>query len=67
VVTGNTAVWRVLGMMPSLRKSVTLEQSDTWLKEHRLRLHHARLSHLVNMVNKLTSKDKHLLYADGQV
>ncbi len=54
-------------MMPSLRKSVTLEQSDTWLKEHRLRLHHARLSHLVNMVNKLTSKDKHLLYADGQV
>ncbi len=24
------AAWRVLGMMPSLRKSATLEQTDTW-------------------------------------
>jgi hypothetical protein len=31
-------------MMPSLRKSVTLEQTDTWRKERRLLLHHASSS-----------------------
>ncbi len=53
--------------MPSLRKSAALEQTDTWLKERRLRLHHAGLAHLVDMVNKFASEDKHLLCADGQV
>jgi hypothetical protein len=28
-VSGKAADWRVLGMMPSLRKSATLEQTDT--------------------------------------
>jgi hypothetical protein len=54
-------------MMPSLRKSTTLEQTDTWLKERRLLLHHAGLAHLVEMVNKFASEDKHVLCADGQV
>ena len=54
-------------MMPSLRKSATLEQTDTWRKERRLRLHHAGLSHVVEMVNKFASEDKHVLCADGQV
>jgi hypothetical protein len=60
-------------MVPSLRKSATLEQSDTWRKERRLRLHHAGLTHLasvestVDMVNKSASEDKHLHCADGQV
>ncbi len=60
VVLGKAAAWRVLGMMPSLRKSATLEQSDTWWKERRLRLHRARLAHLVDLVNKLASEDKHV-------
>ena len=67
VVLGKTAAWRVLGLMPSLRKSATLEQTDTWRKERRLRLHHAGIAHLVEMVNKFASEDKHLLCADGQV
>jgi hypothetical protein len=48
-------------MMPSLRTRATLEQSDTWWKERRLRLlHHARLAHLVDMVDKFASEDKHV-------
>jgi hypothetical protein len=56
-------------MMPSLRKSATLEQTDTWLtrKERRLLLHHAGLAHQMEMVNKFDSEDKHVLCADGQV
>ena len=67
VVSGKPAAWRVLGMLPSLRKSATLAQKDTWWKELRLRLHHASIAHLVEMVNKFASEDKHLLCADGQV
>ncbi len=33
VVSGKACAWRVLGMMPSLRKSVTLAQTDTWRKD----------------------------------
>ena len=54
-------------MMPSLKKSATLDQTDTWRKERRLRLHHACIAHVVEMVNKFGSEDKHLLCADGQV
>jgi hypothetical protein len=43
------------------------EQTDTWRKERLLRLHHAGIAHLVEMVNKFASEDKHLLCADGQV
>ena len=67
VVSGKMAAWRVLGMMPSLRKSATLQQTDTWRKERRLCLHHAGLAHMVEMVNKFASEDKHVLCADGQV
>ena len=38
VVSGKACAWRVLGMMPSLRKSATLAQTDTWRKDRRLRL-----------------------------
>ncbi len=43
VVSGKAcaSAWRVLGMMPSLRNSATLAQTDTWRKDSRLRLHHA--------------------------
>jgi hypothetical protein len=66
-VSGKACAWRVLGMMPSLKKSATLDQTDTWRKERRLRLHHACIAHVVEMVNKFGSEDKHLLCADGQV
>ena len=55
-VSGKAAAWRVLGTMPSLRKSATLEQTDTWRKERRQRLHHAGLAHLVEMVNKFVRR-----------
>ena len=67
VVSGKACAWRVLGMLPSLRKSATLAQTDTWRKERRLRLHHACIDHVVQMVNKFGSEDKYLLCADGQV
>ena len=67
VVSGKACAWRVLGMMPSLRKSATLAQTDTWRKDSRLRLHHACIDHVVQMVNKFGSEDKYLLCADGQV
>ncbi len=67
VASGKAAAWRVLGIMPTLRKSATLEQTDTWRKERRLRLHHACIAHLMEMLNKFASEDKHLLCADGQV
>ncbi len=54
-------------MMPSLQKSATLAQTDTWRKDSRLRLHHACISHLVEMINKFGSEGKYLLCADGQV
>jgi hypothetical protein len=61
IVSAKAAAWLVLGMMPSLRKSTTLAQTDSWLKECRLRLHHAGLAHLVEMMNKFASEDKHVL------
>ena len=67
VVSGKAAAWRVLGMMPSLRKSATLDQTDTWRKDRRLRLHHACIAHVVEMVIKFASEDKYILCADGQV
>jgi hypothetical protein len=54
-------------MMPSQRKSATLPQTDTWRKDHRLRLHHACIAHVVDMVNRFCSEDKYILYADGKV
>jgi hypothetical protein len=50
VVSGKACAWRVLGMMPSLRKSATLAQTDTWRKDRRLRLHHACIDHVVQTV-----------------
>jgi hypothetical protein len=58
---------RVLGMMPNVHKSATLAQSDQWRKERRLRLHHACIAHVVDMVNRSCGEDKHILCADGQV
>ena len=67
VVSGKACAWRVLGMIPSVRKSATLAQNDTWRKNRRLRLHHACIEKVADMVNKFGSEDKYVLCADGQV
>ncbi len=54
-------------MMPSLRKSATLAQTDKWRQERRVRLHHACIAHVVDMVNNFCGEDKHVLCVDGQV
>ncbi len=61
VVSCKACAWCVFGMMPSLKKSATLAQTDSWQKDSRLRLHHAGLSHIVNLINKFRSEDKHIL------
>ena len=66
-MSGKACAWRVLGMMSSLKKSATLAQTDSWRKGRRLRLHHAGLSHIVNMINKFGSEDKYIICADGKV
>ena len=54
-------------MMPSLKKSATLDQTDNWRKDRRLRLHHGCIAHVVDMINRFGSEDRHVLCADGQV
>ncbi len=66
-VSGKACAWRVLGMILSLRKSATLDQTDSWRKNRRLRLNHACIAHVAEMVTKFGSEDKYLLCADGQV
>ncbi len=67
VVSGKASALRVLGMIPSVRKSATLKENDSWRKNRRLRLHHACIEKVVCMINKFCSEDKYLLCADGQV
>jgi hypothetical protein len=67
VVSGKACAWRVLGMIPSVRKSATLQQDDTWRKNRRLRLHHACIAKVAEMINKFGAEDKYVLCADGQV
>ena len=50
VVSGKACAWRVLGMMPSIRKSATLAQTDTWRKDRRRRLHHEGLSPIASSI-----------------
>ncbi len=50
-----------------VHKCATLLQAETWRKDHRLRLHHACIDHVVEMINRFGSEDKYLLCADGQV
>jgi hypothetical protein len=69
VVSGKPAAsgWLVLCMMPSLRRSATLEQTDTWWEDSWLKLHYAGIAQVVQMVNDFASEYKHLLCADDQV
>ena len=60
VVSGKACAWRVLSMIPSIRKSATLAH-------RRLRLHHAGLSHIAKMIAKFGKEDMYILCADGKV
>jgi hypothetical protein len=32
-----------------------------WLKDHKLRLHHACIAHIIEMLNKVGSEDNYIL------
>ena len=66
-VSGKSLAWRVLGMLPALKKKPTVGQSNTWRAQRRLRLHHACMKHVVDSVNRFCSEDTHVFCADGQV
>ena len=66
-VSGKCLAWRVLGMLPALKKKPTVGQSTAWRAQRRLRLHHACMQHVVDSVNRFCSADTHVLCADGQV
>ena len=66
-VSGKSLAWRVLGMLPALKKKPTVGQSTAWRAQRRLRLHHACMQHVVDSVNRFCSADTHVLCADGQV
>jgi hypothetical protein len=59
--------WRVLIMLPSLKKKVTVGQSNVWRAQHCLRLHHACMKHVVDFINNFCSTDSHIMCAHGKV
>jgi hypothetical protein len=59
--------WRVLGMLPSLKKKATVGQSNAWRAQCSLRLHHACMKHVVDSINKVCSTDSHIMCTDGKV
>ena len=59
--------WRILGMLPSFKKSATPNESDGWRRQRRLEMHHAYIKHVVDSINNFCDKDVHMQCADGQV
>jgi hypothetical protein len=66
-VSGKSMAWRVLGLLPALKKKACVGESNAWRAQRRLRLHHACMKHVVDSINVFCSADKHLLCADGKV
>lgn len=66
-VSGKAMAWRVLGMLPSYKKSATPSESDAWRRQRRLEMHHACIKHLVDSINNFCDKDVHVQCADGKV
>ena len=66
-VSGKAMAWRVLGMLPGLKKSATPNESDAWLRQRRLEMHHTCVKHVVDSINIFCNKDVHVLCADKQV
>ena len=67
VVSGKAMAWRVLGMLPSFKKSATPNETDEWRRQRRLGMHHACIKHVVDSINNFCEKDVHVQCADGQV
>ena len=68
-VSGKAMAWRVLGMLPSFKKSATPDQSDDWRRQRRLdtSMHHACIKHIVDSINNFCDRDVQLVCADGKV
>ena len=66
-VSGKAMAWRVLGMLPGFKKSATPNESDAWLRQRRLEMHHACVKHVVDSINNFCDKDVHVLCADNKV
>ena len=66
-VSGKSFAWRVLGMLPALKKKPAVAQSNACRAQRRLRLHHACMKHVVDFVKRFCSADTHVLCADGKV
>ena len=60
VVSGKAMAWRVLGMLPSFKKSATPNESDDWRRHRRLDMHHACIKHIVDSINNFREKDVHV-------
>ena len=60
VVSGKAMAWRVLGMLPSFKKSATPNETDEWRRQRRLDMHHACIKHVVDSINNLCEKDVHV-------
>jgi hypothetical protein len=59
--------WRVLGMLPFLKKKATVGQSNAWHAQRRLRLHHACMTHEVDFINKFCLTESHIMCSHGMV
>ena len=46
VVSGKAMAWRVLGMLPSFKKSATPNETDEWRRQRRLGMHYPALQWL---------------------
>ena len=66
VVSGKAMAWRVLGMLPSFKKSATPNESDDWRRQRRLETHNACNKHVVHSINNFCDEDVHVQCADGQ-
>ena len=59
--------WRVLGILPSFKKSATPNETDECRRQRCLGMHHACIKHVVDSINDFCEKDLHVQCADGQV
>ena len=69
-VSGKAMDWDVLGMLPGFKKSSTPNdlESDEWLLQLRLEMHHACVKYVVDRINnfQVCDKDVHVLCADNK-
>jgi hypothetical protein len=54
-VSGKSLSWRVLRMLPALKKKATVGQSNAWRAKRRLRLHHECMNSLIPKSSRIKS------------